>query len=110
MQPIIHLTFAILAASAPVPTNFWTVQLGDTGYAIASALDVPFDAIAQANPGVGWDDLQVGQEIAVPTDFASPDQQQAGRPGGRDGTVDNMNGVVPIERRAELLSFSSLLQ
>ncbi|OAP59546.1 hypothetical protein AYL99_06844 [Fonsecaea erecta] len=56
--------------TSPAPSqaaNTYTVVAGDFGWAIASSLGCSWDALNGANPGVDWDNLQVGQTLNIPT-------------------------------------------
>lgn len=44
----------------------YTVIAGDTGNGIASKLGITFDQLSAANPGVNWNNLQIGQTVNVP--------------------------------------------
>lgn len=44
----------------------YRVVAGDTGNVIASKLGVAFDQLSAANPGVAWNNLQIGQNLNVP--------------------------------------------
>ena len=46
--------------------QIYTVQSGDTGYAIAAAHRTTFKNLEKMNPGVEWTNLQVGQLLNVP--------------------------------------------
>ncbi|KIX97036.1 uncharacterized protein Z520_07150 [Fonsecaea multimorphosa CBS 102226] len=52
----------------PQASNTYTVVAGDYGWAIASSLGCSFDDLNAANPGVDWDDLQIGQTLNIPAD------------------------------------------
>jgi LysM repeat protein len=54
----------ILAASAAGRT--YQVVAGDTGASIANRLGITFDQLAAANPGVNWNNLQIGQSLNIP--------------------------------------------
>lgn len=52
----------------------YVVESGDSGYAISRKTGVPFYNIQQANSGVVWEALSVGQTIRVPSrDIAVPE-------------------------------------
>jgi N-acetylmuramoyl-L-alanine amidase len=57
----------------PTPSQPYTIQSGDTFYSIATAAygaanaDAGVAAIEQANPGVNSGNLQIGQQINLPT-------------------------------------------
>ena len=44
----------------------YSVIFGDTGSGIARKLGVTFDQLSAANPGVNWNNLQIGQNLSVP--------------------------------------------
>lgn len=44
----------------------YTVKAGDTGYGIAAHLGINFDVLDKANPGVDWQNLQIGQSLKIP--------------------------------------------
>lgn len=56
----------LLAAAAAATSSNYTVVAGDTGNGIASRLGIPFDQLSAANPGVNWNNLQIGQNLSVP--------------------------------------------
>lgn len=49
----------------------WTVQAGDTGNGIAQRLSIDFIQLAFIDPGVQWNNLQIGQVLNIPCDDAS---------------------------------------
>ncbi|ABR46768.1 Peptidoglycan-binding domain 1 protein [Alkaliphilus metalliredigens QYMF] len=55
-------------SQAPCPTGTisYTIQSGDTFYAIARAYNISLDVLLAANPGVNPDRLMVGQRICIP--------------------------------------------
>lgn len=54
----------------PLPTSVsastYIVRPGDTGLTIAAALGIPFNDLSNANPGVIWTNLQIGQVLSLP--------------------------------------------
>lgn len=44
----------------------YTIESGDTGQAIGRKTGLPFQLINDVNPGVDWNALSIGQEIALP--------------------------------------------
>lgn len=46
--------------------EFYTIQAGDTFFALAARFGITLDALVAANPGVVATDLQIGQIINVP--------------------------------------------
>ncbi|KAJ9609093.1 hypothetical protein H2200_006864 [Cladophialophora chaetospira] len=45
----------------------YTVSAGDFGWAIAQKNGCSFDALNAANPGINWDNLQIGQSLNLPS-------------------------------------------
>jgi LysM repeat protein len=54
----------VLAAAATASN--YRVIAGDTGNGIARKLGITFDQLSAANPGVNWNNLQIGQSLNVP--------------------------------------------
>jgi LysM repeat protein len=83
------LPLASMAWALPTPQNGpaipYTVQSGDTGYHIAGQYTLPFSVLSSANPGVDWNNLQVGQTLQLPTSW-----------NGRDGNFYSPNTIQPI--------------
>ncbi|KAJ9607183.1 hypothetical protein H2200_008255 [Cladophialophora chaetospira] len=71
----------------------YTVVAGDTGYGIASSLGVDFSALQAANPNVDWTNLQVGQQLQVPSS-GSPN---GGQPGPSNPPSNNGGQPPPAQ-------------
>lgn len=60
----------------PLPSSgslsTYTVKAGDTGLMIAALLGTTFDQLEQANPGVTWTNLQIGQQLKLPQGVSFP--------------------------------------
>ncbi len=54
-------------AECPEGTEAYSIQTGDTFYAIAREYNTTVEALIQANPGVNPNNLRVGQQICIPT-------------------------------------------
>ncbi len=71
-------------ASATARPGTYIVKAGDTLFSIASAQGVPVSALVAANPTVTPQNLQIGQQLvlpsATPATAAPPATQAAGRP------------------------------
>jgi LysM repeat protein len=80
--------FAFLAAAlpAPHPSYSYIVRSGDYGLEIAEAHGISWPLLASANPGVNWYNLQIGQNIQIPSRSGS----------SRDGNSGGALQVVPI--------------
>ncbi|KIW35485.1 uncharacterized protein PV07_02181 [Cladophialophora immunda] len=81
--------------TSPAPsqaTNSYTVVAGDYGWAIANSLGCSLDDLNAANPGVDWDNLQVGQTLNVPAQATG--SSTSTYPSGSSSAVasDSMNG------------------
>lgn len=50
----------------------YVVKAGDTGYAIAAVYGFPFSDLDNANPGVVWTNLRIGQVLNLPTHATLP--------------------------------------
>ncbi|KAL8647852.1 MAG: hypothetical protein Q9226_006258 [Calogaya cf. arnoldii] len=79
----------------------YTIQSGDTFWAIAQKLGVSVDALQAANPGVSPTSLQVGQTINLPggggnnNGGGSPPQGGNGKIVGAEGGSNGGGGFVP---------------
>ena len=62
-------------------STLYSVVAGDTGNAIAARYGITFSMLSQFNPGVDWNNLQIGQTLLVPT----PDLA-----GGMDSTTTSL--------------------
>jgi LysM repeat protein len=49
-----------------LPTSY-TIESGDRGFSIGRKTGLPFGLIDEANPGLNWDILSVGQQINLPS-------------------------------------------
>ncbi len=71
-------------ASATARPGTYIVKAGDTLFSIASARGVPLSALVAANPTVTPQNLQIGQQLVIPSatpaTAATPATQAAGRP------------------------------
>ncbi|KIW90340.1 uncharacterized protein Z519_08984 [Cladophialophora bantiana CBS 173.52] len=86
-------TAAATTSSAPSQsTNSYTVVAGDYGWAIANALGCSWDDLNAANPGVNWDNLQIGQTLNVPTQTTSYSTSTASSSSGPAVTSDSTSG------------------
>ncbi|MGI6405685.1 MAG: LysM peptidoglycan-binding domain-containing protein [Syntrophaceticus sp.] len=52
--------------------TLYTIQAGDTFFALSQRFNVPLDAILAANPGVDPQNLQIGQTVCIPGAPPSP--------------------------------------
>jgi LysM repeat protein len=63
---VICIPLATPPVTCPAGTTAYTIQAGDTFYAIARRYGTTVAALQQANPGVDPNSLLVGQVICVP--------------------------------------------
>lgn len=45
----------------------YTIQAGDRGYALGRANGLPFGLLIEANPGLDWDNISVGERVTLPS-------------------------------------------
>ena len=78
-------TVATGAATPAASTNTYTLESGDTCYAVADTLGVSLDQLLEANPRLDCDQLQPGDQVRVP----------AGGTGGDTPTATPAAGETP---------------
>jgi LysM repeat protein len=92
----IILGLAAIARALPAPNlgpnEPYTIAPGDTGIHISEVFALPFDILSQGNPGLNWNDLQIGQTIGIPSSW---DPEDIGSAAGREGTTTSPDAIQP---------------